>query len=72
MLTLLCTVFFCICFRGDDIMAIICRVNYDVSQKEGDIIPGTKKQMPEAKKYTLRKKLVFSPPENNPPQETVV
>lgn len=52
------------CQRGDDIKDILCRVNSDVSMKEGSkCSPGTYKQMSEFK-VTLRKRLVFSPQPN--------
>ena len=52
----------CFCYRGDDLMTILCRVNNDISQKEGNPwYPGHKKQMSETKNFTLRKKLVFTP-----------
>lgn len=52
------------CSRSDDIHSILQRVNNEVGQKEGFIpIPGRKKQMPEIR-YTLRKKLILSPPAN--------
>ncbi|XP_071763605.1 caspase-3-like [Centroberyx gerrardi] len=47
---------------GDDLMNILYRVNNDVSQKGGvDSESRPVKQMSEARKVTLRKKLVFSP-----------
>ncbi|KAM4604909.1 caspase-8-like [Polymixia lowei] len=50
------------CPRGDDLMVILYRVNNEVSKKEGSLRrPGGVKQMPEARKVTLRKRLVFSP-----------
>ncbi|XP_071399010.1 caspase-8-like [Centroberyx affinis] len=49
------------CPSGDDLLNILCRVNNDVSQKDGvDKKSCPVKQMPEVK-FTLRKKLVFSP-----------
>lgn len=48
-------------FRGEDMTTILHRVNSDVSQKEGSIQPGQIKQMPEVR-FTLRKRLVLSPP----------
>lgn len=47
-------------FRGDDLTAILQRVNHDVSCKEATSLPGEQKQMPEVR-FTLRKSLVFSP-----------
>ncbi|XP_071399068.1 caspase-8-like [Centroberyx affinis] len=50
------------CPSGDDLMNILYRVNNDVSQKDGvDEESHPVKQMSEARKVTLRKKLVFSP-----------
>lgn len=51
------------CPRGEDITAILHRVNDDVSQKEGGKRPGEVKQMPEVR-FTLRKRLVLSPCHN--------
>ncbi|XP_056149596.1 caspase-8-like [Lampris incognitus] len=50
------------CPRGDDLMEILYRVNDEVSQKEiPNACPGIAKQIPEIRRVTLRKRLVFSP-----------
>ncbi|KAK0134538.1 Ciliogenesis-associated TTC17-interacting protein [Merluccius polli] len=54
------------CPRGDDIMQILYRVNNEVSQNKFR----NRVQMPEAKKVTLRRRLVFKPHEDEAPVET--
>ncbi|XP_035993875.1 caspase-8-like isoform X1 [Fundulus heteroclitus] len=49
------------CPRGEDITSILHRVNDQVGQKEASIYVGGAKQAPEVR-FTLRKKLVLSPP----------
>ncbi|XP_040910305.1 caspase-8-like isoform X2 [Toxotes jaculatrix] len=49
------------CPRGEEITAILQRVNNEVSQKEASKTPGAAKQIPEVR-FTLRKSLVLSPP----------
>ena len=53
------------CFRDEDILQILVRVNADVSKKDFGIIQDPEKkvlkQMPEIRYVTLLKKLVFSP-----------
>ncbi len=58
-------IFFCnvYCFRGEDISTILYRVNSEVGQKEGSVVVGRVKQMPEFK-VTLMKRLVLSPHRN--------
>lgn len=48
-------------FRGEDMVSILHYVNNEVSHKEGSFRAGELKQMPEVK-FTLRKRLVLSPP----------
>ncbi|XP_055359637.1 caspase-3-like [Betta splendens] len=50
------------CPRGDDILTILCRVNDEVSKKEGSSSQiGKEKQMSVISRVTLRKTLVLSP-----------
>ncbi|MGH0128312.1 UNVERIFIED_CONTAM: hypothetical protein FKN15_001286 [Acipenser sinensis] len=54
------------CPRGEDIHAILTKVNNDVSKEQGYIRDKLMKQMPEPR-HTLTKKLVFRVPVNSQP-----
>lgn len=53
-------------FSGEDIHAILTKVNNDVSKEQGYIRDKLMKQMPEPR-HTLTKKLVFRVPVNSQP-----